>query len=705
MAGFDSLIGPFASVDVTYPRRITNAGATPPANVVLKVGDSSGVKSLAYSRSYSLTTYMEKKQREIEVPPEQVPDGRQRHVKRIPGKTRDERGVVTNVPGTWMDVERYDLITTQEGSGIDYQKTHIKPKWYLDENGEVPNPARKTREIEIPADPDNPNDLFFVVEVNDAIVVREFDQDIKRRFDNKADNNRRRDDAQIRRIKHYDTPHDDDPTLEENGGVIRDYRKDLDTKDDDQYLDVEIPGSFVFDDYQQKRHLLPNVEFWQRTTVKLNNGYLVDASDVPDKSYGEGDINPPARLDPLQNIVNVKTKAIDQQWLVGTRTGGNINGSLEFPNPGDPDIEGFNTRVLSGTSWSDTICATSGLGLTVISRGPIGFGTIKTSDGKLQRAFLRADMNNEPGNSSSVHLGTMVDGSLVWETVWTAPLGIQAIAYANDRFFVTYFDGGDPALTSRLAITRDGRAFTTGVNPFPSVPVNPINGQSNIGGNVAWNKATERYAIIGSVLVGGDDNSNSSMCWGTSRDGIAWTSGYAADPYQQPGQNFDVKVTSLSAGNGVFVAAASFKNRFPSPDTLVRDEDGNEVLVHHDDYVLPQCGVAVSADGIIWSTGILPGSVVRSSEEEGDRAGNTYAVAFIRDKDSNAPGGINGYFVAAGLESGGVEGTQTAKLWKSSASAGLGWSLIRSDDGPIFHGAAFIALSAVDKKFKTIVTA
>ncbi|QDW39002.1 hypothetical protein FFI89_018735 [Bradyrhizobium sp. KBS0727] len=64
--GFENIVRPFQSVDVSYPRRIIKADATPPANVVLKVGDNGGVKTINFSRSYSLTTYMEKKHKEVQ---------------------------------------------------------------------------------------------------------------------------------------------------------------------------------------------------------------------------------------------------------------------------------------------------------------------------------------------------------------------------------------------------------------------------------------------------------------------------------------------------------------------------------------------------------------------------------------------------------------------------------------------------------------
>jgi len=72
--GFENIVRPFQSVDVSYPRRIVKVDETPPENVVLKVGDNGGVKTLGYSRSYSLTTYMQKVQKEVTRPQDSSSD-------------------------------------------------------------------------------------------------------------------------------------------------------------------------------------------------------------------------------------------------------------------------------------------------------------------------------------------------------------------------------------------------------------------------------------------------------------------------------------------------------------------------------------------------------------------------------------------------------------------------------------------------------
>jgi hypothetical protein len=62
---FENIVRPFQSIDVSYPRPIVKADSVPPANVVLKVGENGGLKTLGYSYSYALTTYMVKKQKEV----------------------------------------------------------------------------------------------------------------------------------------------------------------------------------------------------------------------------------------------------------------------------------------------------------------------------------------------------------------------------------------------------------------------------------------------------------------------------------------------------------------------------------------------------------------------------------------------------------------------------------------------------------------
>ncbi len=235
------------------------------------------------------------------------------HVKRIIGKTKDASGNIVDAKGTWLDVERRDKYTTDEGAGQDYQRTHHKLTWYLDEEGTIPNPSRRTKTIKI-IHPDEPNpddpELWFELDVVEALTVVDYNQRIVRRFDNSVENKRRRRSAKLRRITHFDTPYDGNPAFA-NGGIIRDYTKTAKgatpSEDKSQYVDIEVIGSFNWDDYRKTPYqkLKEAHEHSQRTKTRMNNKNLIDSSDKPNRSYDNDEINPPYRIDPLQNIVNI----------------------------------------------------------------------------------------------------------------------------------------------------------------------------------------------------------------------------------------------------------------------------------------------------------------------------------------------------------------------------------------------------------------
>lgn len=70
MANFESLIRPFQSVDVTYPRPRPKVAGSEQAveNVVFRVGEGGGSKTLSMSYSMSSTSYMDKVQKEVTEP-------------------------------------------------------------------------------------------------------------------------------------------------------------------------------------------------------------------------------------------------------------------------------------------------------------------------------------------------------------------------------------------------------------------------------------------------------------------------------------------------------------------------------------------------------------------------------------------------------------------------------------------------------------
>lgn len=220
-------------------------------------------------------------------------DKRKSHIYRYIGKTR-ENGVVVDDEGSYLDFQRSEYYQLKEGGGANYVVTNVRLKWYEDDAGKVPNPARETEILKvIPPDEDQDNPtLWFEVDVVKKIVVRDNDQVINVHFDNSVENRGRK--VHIVRVVHKDTTADDMEQYDE-GGVISegDYQKIARTRDKDQHLDVEIITKRAFRDADQLY------------AIAYNNQPLIDAAETPDQSYGEGEINPPWRFDPLQVPVNV----------------------------------------------------------------------------------------------------------------------------------------------------------------------------------------------------------------------------------------------------------------------------------------------------------------------------------------------------------------------------------------------------------------
>lgn len=113
--------------------------------------------------------------------------------------------------------------------------------------------------------------------------------------------------VEVRRTVHYDTniddaaqaAIDDDPALKAYVVDSQDYARDDNSKDDSQYIEQEIPTYL-----KHKGNSLVVQALGGQT--KLLNQYLIDESEpATQKIAGNNGINPPYRLDPFQNIVNV----------------------------------------------------------------------------------------------------------------------------------------------------------------------------------------------------------------------------------------------------------------------------------------------------------------------------------------------------------------------------------------------------------------
>ena len=150
---------------------------------------------------------------------------------------------------------------------------------------------------------------------------------------------------------HYDTniddraqsAFDDDETLKAYVVAGKDYTRDNSTKDDGQHVEHEVIK------YLEKHFQRGSVRDWRRKSkavqLLLKNQYLIDESDAAtlDKVAARNDgglvgpngWNPPYRLDPFQNITNVKFRSL---YLVVQIDGGNSS-FAGGPSGGAPSVK------------------------------------------------------------------------------------------------------------------------------------------------------------------------------------------------------------------------------------------------------------------------------------------------------------------------------------------------------------------------------
>jgi hypothetical protein len=238
---------------------------------------------------------------------------RKTHIKRIYKNDDPDTGL-------WVDIERIDELTYTSGVGF-AQQTKV---WTFDWSSFDPNgdgvSKKKIQDPNDNTDPDDPDAAVIEVPVRDQLVVTQGTgaqyQQYTHFFANDASNSSR--ETHSRRVYHYDVP---DDQLDENKSPPRDpeeYLNALGDKDDSQYLDVEILDAFSTNENENRDshgQLKPSV--WQEKKWLVNNtGVLLQdrdgdiSHDSAIKNPADGVIDPPWRLDPLQNIVNLQMQRL-----------------------------------------------------------------------------------------------------------------------------------------------------------------------------------------------------------------------------------------------------------------------------------------------------------------------------------------------------------------------------------------------------------
>lgn len=246
-----------------------------------------------------------------------APESRKTHVTRIVG-TNKAGDVLQDI---WADVERIDFAksATQTAEGF-WQGLQRKFRWMDDpDNGdeyeEEGPPSRKTEivkvcDVEAEDNPDDPEEWIPIRAIKSlrARGGSTGDQNYVDRLIIDESTDARQ--VTVRRIVHYDTNIDDDAQAAFDADPNRkayvvqgeNYQRDDSTKDEDQYVEHEII-EYLKERTNERRE---DGDVDRGVQTKLLNQYLIDeAEDATGEIVGSSGINPPYRLDPYQNIVNV----------------------------------------------------------------------------------------------------------------------------------------------------------------------------------------------------------------------------------------------------------------------------------------------------------------------------------------------------------------------------------------------------------------
>jgi hypothetical protein len=641
-------------------------------------------------------------------------DIRASHTIRIFGTNKDKE-VLQDI---WLDIERIDVFRVTSKIDGHFQGIYRKLYWFDDPDApdylEGGNPAR-TEGLKKLCSPDETDQedpeqwvpVRTIIEMswNESTDANELKATRGNRTD--AENLVRA--VAARRCFHRDTIIDDqvkaatdaDPTLKAYVVASNKYDfTDVDDKakqDKDQFIEVQYV-SFTLDTSSAKEDEGRN----QGVQTSLKNIHYLNFTDK-----AKGPVNPvhgfdpPWALDPFQAIVNVQWSPLEEAVL-----------GITSP-PLFLDAAVTETSV-DGLAWETgfdgtTSNAATGLGKTVVCSGVkfIAFGKPRDGDG----CFVIA-------RGRSIERGIPDDhGDLAWSTVATLPEGDGALScsFAGGAFFVSYTTEADLNLATYLAVSFDGETFLQGINAFNGV-VAAANGTGMdpgdhdpgpVGGNVAYDKENKVYVTTGSYnrgywnqeSIGGGATSPSqysdqNFMSAVSSDGTIWVakfdtsecSGFPPTASGGIGGSRDGK-TNVTFGNGMFVAATSFKLNY---DFFTSPTFAPYKLTAY------AAAVATSTDGIHWINQRLPGSA-SSGWVYGvmvDSGGRGTCARFFKTKKNDS--GVAGFFVTTALEF--LEGGTAAqnKLWQSED--GNTWTLVRTDS----NKNGWI-LSTINKSRGTIV--
>lgn len=207
---------------------------------------------------------------------------------------------------TWVDVERIDEIIYEKGQKFPGQLTRWQFDWQgFDPHGgpfkTLKNPDDKDSTLDVPIR----NEIKVLEgqrrDVNGSYVTKY--QEYRHIFNNSSDNTKRH--TTPRRIYHYDISDDKLDDNKQPPSDPDDYVSVLKDRDKTQHVDVEVLVSYTTNEGSGR-------QWWEKRWLQADTDPFLDKNFQPGQGgdaasdVGDSGIDPPYRLDPLQNIINVK---------------------------------------------------------------------------------------------------------------------------------------------------------------------------------------------------------------------------------------------------------------------------------------------------------------------------------------------------------------------------------------------------------------
>jgi hypothetical protein len=448
---------------------------------------------------------------------------------------------------------------------------------------------------------------------------------INHNFDNTADNTSRT--VNARKVYHYAVP---DSSLDENKQPPRnsdDYLNSLGDRDNSQYVRTEVLVSYRTTEgigfHWQEKNWQPSSDSDPLLRDPLKEDEPTnDGPAGTDDANGDGGIDPPWRLDPLQNIVNVSwrgqqnfllgggdkpsetsgfacvsysktgsdwTNIIDipgaSNYITGLAYGKGVWVGLDNPNftvtPQQPVTSNFILSKDKGKTWGIVRSVTSG----TEAPDQIAYGNVKVDD---DTTGIFVAVNTGRTTTDVTRGGNTIYTSTNgkdWDAAtapWSDSATSTSLTFVNGRFFIGVLSAPGDNRIAWYYVSTNGTKWQSGT-AFSGTIESP---HWVIPGNIAYSPEFKVYAAAGAI-----DDIGGSICTCSSSDGLSWSNGtmygdfnvITGTLYARGFPNFTYNITwgktnpgDQTDRSGMFlvpcIAVAQVEGSFVQPP---RTQDGN----------------------------------------------------------------------------------------------------------------------------------